>query len=286
MQMADDTSAPSTPAPSKSALPERLVAFALVLYLMVVGLGSSKCLFETFPTSQVKPGELATTPVTCTVASVTVFTTTNDRVLLFAAMLAGIVGSFLHAAQSLATYVGNDDFKMSWTAWYLLRPWIGGILGFALYFIARAGLVGGLTSGDTDSVNPYGVVGIGLLGGWFSKTTTDKLQEVFSTLFKTDEDKKRKDKLTPDVQPAITGVKPNPVPASATEIAVSGTGFLDGATASIGQQTLETTFVSEKALTVSLSKLTKRPAGEGTLVVKNTSGGKPETAPFTITFEP
>ena len=36
------------------------------------------------------------------------------------------------------------------------------------------------------------------LSGWFSKTTTDKLQEVFETLLKTDQDKKRKDKLRVD----------------------------------------------------------------------------------------
>ena len=278
--MADDNSAPSTPAPVKPVVAERLVALALVLYLMAVGLGASQCLFQTFPASAAKVAD--STAVSCTVLGLT-FGTTADRVLLFAAMLAGIVGSFLHAAQSLATYVGNDDFKMSWTAWYVLRPWIGGILGFALYFVARAGLLGAPGEGG-DSANPYGVVAIGLLGGWFSKTTTDKLQEVFATLFKTDEDKKRKDKLTPHAQPVVSKVTPLPVTASATEITVSGTGFLDGATASIGAVVLDTKFVSAQALTVSLAKLTTRPTGEATLVVKNPSGTKPEALPFKLTF--
>ena len=64
------------------------------------------------------------------------------------------------------------------------------MLGLAIYFVMRAGLIG--SAGD---VNPYGLVSMGLLGGWFSKTTTDKLQEVFETLFKTDQDAERTDKL-------------------------------------------------------------------------------------------
>ena len=50
-------------------------------------------------------------------------------------------------------------------------------------------------------MNPYGIVAIGILGGWFSKATTDKLQEVFETLFKTDADKQRKDKLQHEQPP-------------------------------------------------------------------------------------
>jgi len=37
-------------------------------------------------------------------------------------------------------------------------------------------------------MNPYGVTAISLLGGWFLKTTTGKLQEVFEVLFKTNAD--------------------------------------------------------------------------------------------------
>jgi len=277
--MSDDTSV--TPTTSKPVFAERLVAFLLVLYLLVLGLGASTCLFKTFPT---KPTDGPPSMVQCTIGNRVVFETTSDRVLLYAALLAGIIGSFLHAAQSLATYVGNGDFKMSWASWCVVRPWIGGILGFSLYFVARAGLVGGTGAGD--GVNTYGVVAIGLLGGWFSKTTTDKLQEVFTTLFRTNEDDKRKDKLTADVQPVIKDVTPKPVTAAVTELSVSGTGFVDGAVASIGQDVLDTRFVSPTALTVSLAKVTKRPSGPVTIGVKNPSGAKPEAAPFKIEFEP
>jgi len=123
------------------------------------------------------------------------FTEANQG-LVALALCAGICGSFLHAGQSLTTYMGNREFDGSWTAWYLLRPWIGGILGLAIYFALRAGIVFA-----ASGVNPHGVVATGLLGGWFSKTTTDKLQEVFSTLFTSEQDKQRKNKLSNSTTP-------------------------------------------------------------------------------------
>ena len=74
--------------------------------------------------------------------------------------------------------------------WFLVRPIIGGILALAIFLTLKAGLLGTI-----DAVNPYGVTAISLLGGWFSKTTTDKLQEVFEVLFKTNADSQRVNKL-------------------------------------------------------------------------------------------
>lgn len=167
------------------------LAIFLVVYLLLVGLGAAAGVILNFPTDAKDgiqfphvdekgrplffPFDVVGSP---------------DQVLLLLAFLSGVAGSFLHAAQSLSSYIGNADFKASWTAWYFLRPWIGGVLGFAIYFAFRAGLITG-----PSAVNPYGVLALGLLGGWFSKTTTDKLQEVFETLFKSDQDKHRKNKL-------------------------------------------------------------------------------------------
>jgi hypothetical protein len=49
-------------------------------------------------------------------------------------------------------------------------------------------------------VNPYGMVALAGLVGMFTKQATDKLSEVFSTLFKTDREKELKDKLNPSQQ--------------------------------------------------------------------------------------
>ena len=42
--------------------------------------------------------------------------------LLLLVLLAGFLGSFLHAAQSYSEYVGNRELKRSWAWWYSLPP--------------------------------------------------------------------------------------------------------------------------------------------------------------------
>jgi hypothetical protein len=297
--------------PESRLVLQRLVVAALIGYLMVIGVGAAIALVANFPgDTQKKPASTGTAPgepspttepsaptrpettppaastsreSRCDIWLVPVCATQSaEQRLMLLAFLAGIIGSFLHAAQSLATYVGNDDFKLSWTAWYLLRPWIGGILGFAIYFVARAGLIGGAGASDGAGVNVYGLVAIGMLGGWFSKTTTDKLQEVFSTLFKTDADKARKDKLTSDAQPVVTSVDiASGAQGAPPAVVINGNGFIAGAIVTIGGTSVPVTFTSTKSLTVDVAGLS-RPTGDLPLIVKNPSGARPESTPFTV----
>lgn len=131
------------------------------------------------------------------VSSLKILTSTFDvsaevRVLLVVITL-GALGSFVHTATSLATFVGNKGFKKSWTAWYLMRPLIGSGLALLIYFTFRAGFVNPGTS--TSDINLYGVAAISGLAGMFSKEATDKLADVFATLFKSEQNAQRKDKL-------------------------------------------------------------------------------------------
>jgi hypothetical protein len=186
------------------------------------------------------------------------------------ALAAGLAGSFIHGAQSLSSYLGNEQFKLSWAPWYILRPWIGGILGIAVYVTFRAGLVGG-----ASLVNPYAVVALGLLGGWFSKTTADKLQEVFETLFKTDEDKNRKDKLVAE-QPVIEAITPSPVPAGQNELVITGNDFQKRAKFVINGHELETRFDSSSQLRVTITPAARPAAGATVSVqIKNPNGDEP-----------
>ena len=140
------------------------------------------------------------------------------------------------------------------------------MLGFAIYFAFRSGLVGG-----SSIVNPHGVVTIGLLGGWFSKTTSDKLKEVFENLLKTDEDDNRNDKLA-DAFPVIELIQPNPVPGSQTEITIKGKNFEEGTVVLLNNGLLpsaDVTFVSESELKVSLANATNLRPGEVSCRVKN-----------------
>lgn len=248
------------------------LAMFLLVYLFLAGIGAAVGVVIIFPAGAQEGAGAASQ----------VLGMSKQQQLILLAALAGVAGSFLHAAQSLSSYIGNGSFKASWTVWYFLRPWIGGILGFAIYFALRAGLVGG-----TDAVNPYGVVALGVLGGWFSKTTTDKLKEVFETLFLTDEDQRRKDKLHPTERPAIDSVIPSPIPATQNEVRLLGQYFLEGAMVLVGAQELEAEFVSDEELKISLDQLDQRPSG-GTQVavrVRNPEEHKALSEASTVVFE-
>ncbi len=248
----------------------------LLIYLLVVGIGAAVTIVLNFPGNEIAKDAKTFSEHQ---GFLRFGKLSPDQGLILLAFVAGVAGSFLHAGQSLITFVGNESFKASWTAWYLFRPWIGGVLGFAIYFALRAGLIGG-----ASAVNPYGVVALGLLGGWFSKTTTDKLQEVFETLFKTDADKDRKDKLINAERPIIESVDPSPVPANQNDITIVGRNFMTGATLIIDGEQLTPGTVSDTELKVTL---TQRPAAgtESSIQVKNPQGQEPTSSEFKVLFE-
>ena len=236
---------------------ERRVGIGIAVYFLVTAIAALTTVVLIFP--EVNKGGDLVFPY--------LFIGAPDRQLALLALCAGIVGSFIHGAQSISSYLGNQQFKLSWTMWYLLRPWIGGVLGLAMYFAFRAGLVAG-----ASFVNPYGVVAVALLAGWFSKTTGDKLQEVFETLFKTDADKKRADKLNPPAKPVITSISPSPLPAGQNQVTITGTGFQNSATLLAGNQALATQFVTDKQLQITFTAASRPAAATYQVQVKNPQG--------------
>jgi hypothetical protein len=124
--------------------------------------------------------------------------------LMFVAALAGALGSYVHLATSFADYAGNERLTANWGWWYLLRPFIGMALAEVVYIALRGGLINGGAGNATAAMSPYGVAAIGALSGLFSKQATDKLREVFETLFRTEKKVERKDALpmTPPAPPA------------------------------------------------------------------------------------
>jgi hypothetical protein len=117
--------------------------------------------------------------------------------LILLVILAGGLGSYVHASTSFVTYVGNRSLRASWTWWYLLRPFIGMALALIFYFVVRGGLLSG--GAQASEVSPFGITAIAGLVGMFSKQATDKLQEVFDNLFRTQKgkgDDQRQDKLS------------------------------------------------------------------------------------------
>ncbi len=147
-----------------------------------------------------------------------------DLRLVLLSMLMGAVGAYAHVLQSFASYVGNRTFRNSWLPWYAFRPLLGATLGAALYFAIRGSLFPSTALVSAD-VSPFGVAALGVVAGMFSKQATDKLNEVFTTLFRTSahgeiaNDAQRVDKLPPG---------PGQVPATVVSGAAASGGTASG----------------------------------------------------------
>ena len=116
----------------------------LIGYLVFLMVTATLLLIPNIPLAK---GEVAPKPTFGFVESVLAFCRISlpmSQKLAYLAFLAGMIGSFIHTTQSLATFMGNRNFFSSWIAWYYLRPWIGGVLGLTLYFVLAGGLISGM----------------------------------------------------------------------------------------------------------------------------------------------
>lgn len=114
----------------------------------------------------------------------------GEQRLLILVLLAGAMGSFIHAATSFSNYVGEGKIDKKWIWWYILRPIIGMAVALTFYMIFRAGLFGGM---QIEALNIYGVFTLAALSGLFTDRATLKLEEIFQSLFKPKDE--RADKL-------------------------------------------------------------------------------------------
>ena len=114
-----------------------------------------------------------------------------DLRMLLTVIIAGTIGSLIHTLTSFGDYVGNRRLSTSWMWWFVLRTPIGIALAIVSYLILRGGLIvptlqapkDGDLQGATVLLNPYGVAAFAALAGMFSRQATDKLREVFETVF-------------------------------------------------------------------------------------------------------
>lgn len=221
---------------------------ALGVYLFVAGSMSAGALIVMFPLVQV--GEGAQSSIVS--AALAPWLNREQWMILLAAS-AGGVGAFLHAAHSFITYVGNRRLRGAWFWFYVYRPPIGASLGIVFYFVVRAGFM----SGSAGEMSPYGVVALGVLAGWFSKQATNKLAEVFDTLFRTAQQNEDRDQLTEQprefklesVQAEWGDERGDTVLA----FTIKGSGFTDRLTMLLDDTPVETELTSPTSLRASLS---------------------------------
>jgi hypothetical protein len=156
------------------------------------------------------------------------YTASPSTALILLVVFASAIGSYVHAATSFTDYVGNRRLAVSWAWWYVLRVFVGVALALLFYFAVRGGFFGADTPNDV--INPYGIGALAGLVGLFSKQATDKLRELFDTLFRVAPgygDDARGDSIA-NPAPIIAGIDPPLVPVGpdAVQVTLAGEGFI------------------------------------------------------------
>ncbi|KAF2394658.1 hypothetical protein [Pseudomonas frederiksbergensis] len=253
-----------------------LIVFALVLSYMLVVLWPAHV-----PTSGVDaaPQDICFVFKTC-------FSVPVEARLIMLVMAAGGLGSFVHTATSFGDFVGNEKLTSNWMWWYILKPFIGMALAIILYMTLRAGLL--TTSSDAGNVNFYGVAALASMAGMFSKQATDKLSEVFDTLFKTSVgggDAKRKDDLESPV-PGLSSITPVQVISKSgdTVVVLKGTGFIKGSVIKVNGNNRRTDYIDATQLSVCLLADELAKQGELLLTVFNPAPGGGLSAPLRLSI--
>jgi hypothetical protein len=213
---------------------------------------------------------------------------TLDVRLVLMVMMAGGLGSFIHAATSFSDYVGNERLTSNWIWWYILRPFTGMILAVIFYLVIRGGFLSAGT--EAGKINPFGIAALAGLVGMFSKQATDKLNEVFNTLFRTapgEGDSKRKDNLTNPV-PSVIDIEPKSVEPKTQnlDVGVKGTGFIDGAVVRVNGVNRETKFIDPTKLSATLLQEDVEHEGELEITIFNPGPGGGVSTPIKLKIAP
>ena len=208
--------------------------------------------------------------------------------MLIIVLLAGLSGSFVHAATSFSSYVGNRKFVSSWAWWYFLRLPVGMGLALIVYLALRGGFlapVAGNGVSPEEVVNPFGFAAVAALAGMFSKQATDKLREVFDSLFKTEKDDQRDDKLT-DRKPVIDKVDPEKLAVGVADqtLTLTCTGLTEKSELTIDGKMYPATITPPATAVAVMSEAQVAEAGVLKLVIVNPkdAGGSSDPVPVEV----
>jgi len=191
-----------------------------------------------------------------------------ERRLLLLVLLAGMLGSLLHALRSWTWYAGQRELRWSWIPYYLGLPFIGPAIAFVLYIVIRGGFFG--SGSNVSDTNTLAFVALAALAGLFSEEAIRKLKKIAGSIFEAAE--KGKDATTVVPSPSISGIDPSPLPTgTATQkITVTGSNFDVGSSVFAGTSKLDTTFKSATMLEAKVPTDLQKPST--TLDIKVVSG--------------
>jgi hypothetical protein len=211
----------------------------------------------------------------------------EDR-LFITVIAAGVLGSLIHSITSFADYVGNRNLSISWIWWLVLRTPVGVALALLFYLVLRGGLIvpslpsGSAARDTTLLLNPYGIAAISALAGMFSKQATDKLREIFDTLFRTREPVSRADPLAVII-PVIYGTEPAKLAVGGQPtLNVFGRAFQRDCMASINGKPRNVQWLSDTRLVITLLPEDLTAKAELELIIHNPDPAGGDSAPFRI----
>jgi hypothetical protein len=209
-----------------------------------------------------------------------------DLRMLLTVIIAGAIGSLIHTLTSFGDYVGNRRLGSSWLWWFVLRTPIGIALAIISYLILRGGLIvptlqaskADDLQGATLALNPYGIAAFAALAGMFSRQATDKLREVFETLFTAQKAVPRSEPLRG--KPTVS-VDPAKLKKGVAQIlTVTGVGFDKDIKATVNGKPRDVQWISATQIKVTTVADDVATAGKLELVMTN-----PNNDTFTATVE-
>jgi hypothetical protein len=101
---------------------------------------------------------------------------------LLLALCAGVLGGAARSLSSLVMYRASRKLFKSWTLWYFSQPIMGGMFAVIALALLKAGLLG---NSGVETFSPAGIVAFSAMVGLFIDEFTNKLSELFKTLFAT-----------------------------------------------------------------------------------------------------
>jgi hypothetical protein len=184
----------------------------------------------------------------------------RDKSLLNLVWLMGALGALIGASRSLANFVGNDTFVPRWTLFYVLRPTFGAGLALLVFFGYRIGAITTVKIGA--SADPFTATFVAGMVGLFADTVLQKLKDVITALFPTQDD--RKDKVAAAVRiPVIDSIEAF---AKTKKMIIRGKNFASGVTVMLNGKARLATRITGEELSLNLED---SDAGEMKVVVAN-----------------
>lgn len=115
---------------------------------------------------------------------------TNFHILTYLACSGGIGGT-IYCIRGLYQNIADDSFHPKWVWWYIFRPLMSSCVGVITYFLIVGGLLS-ISSGKNIDLQKGTMLytGIAFLSGYSFTKFTEKLDNISSTIFGKEKEKK------------------------------------------------------------------------------------------------